>query len=108
MMDDAAEGDSGSTGGSNIDRGALFEAVHALFEAVAERQPLVVVVEDLHWADQSTRDLMSFLFTRPFSQPVALVASLPLRRPAPQAPPPRQGRRVVPAAGRAPDVRWTR
>ena len=75
MMDDAAEGDSGSTGGSNIDRGALFEAVHALFEAVAERQPLVVVVEDLHWADQSTRDLMSFLFTRPFSQPVALVAS---------------------------------
>ena len=37
--------------------------------------PLLLVVEDLHWADQSTRDLMSFLFTRPFSQPVALVAS---------------------------------
>ena len=49
--------------------------MHALFEAAAEQQPLVLVVEDLHWADQSTRDLMSFLFTRPFSQPVALVAS---------------------------------
>ena len=49
--------------------------MHALFEAAAEQQPLLLVVEDLHWADQSTRDLMSFLFTRPFSQPVALVAS---------------------------------
>ena len=70
MMDEA--GDSGVT---TIDKSALFESVHALFEAVAEQQPLVLVVEDLHWADQSTRDLMSFLFTRPFSQPVALVAS---------------------------------
>jgi DNA-binding CsgD family transcriptional regulator/tetratricopeptide (TPR) repeat protein len=73
MIDEAGEG--GSPIAPNIDRAALFEAVHALFEAVAEQQPLVVVVEDLHWADQSTRDLMSFLFTRPFSQPVALVAS---------------------------------
>ena len=69
MIDEAGEG------GTTIDKTALFEAVHALFEAAAEQQPLVVVVEDLHWADQSTRDLMSFLFTRPFSQPVALVAS---------------------------------
>jgi len=70
MMDEA--GDSGVT---TIHKAALFEAVHALFEAAAEQQPLVLVIEDLHWADQSTRDLMSFLFTRPFSQPVALVAS---------------------------------
>jgi hypothetical protein len=77
MMDDGEGGgvDGGASIGSNIDRAALFEAVHALFEAAAEQQPLVLVVEDLHWADQSTRDLMSFLFTRPFSQPVALVAS---------------------------------
>jgi DNA-binding CsgD family transcriptional regulator len=69
MIDEA-----GDSAGS-IDKAALFDAVHALFEAVAEQRPLVLVVEDLHWADQSTRDLMSFLFTRPFSQPVALVAS---------------------------------
>ncbi len=72
MMDEAAPGGADSP---NTDRSALFEAVHALFEALAEQQPLVVVVEDLHWADQSTRDLLSFLFTRPFSQPVAMVAS---------------------------------
>ncbi|MGC4110336.1 MAG: AAA family ATPase [Nocardioides sp.] len=57
------------------DQAALFEAVHALAEAVGERQCLLLVVEDLHWADQSTRDLMSFLFGRGFEAPVALVAS---------------------------------
>jgi DNA-binding CsgD family transcriptional regulator/tetratricopeptide (TPR) repeat protein len=57
------------------DQGALFDGVHALAEAVGSRQPLLLVVEDLHWADQSTRDLMSFLFSRGFEAPVALVAS---------------------------------
>ncbi len=60
---------------SALDRGDLMEAVHALLEAAASRAPLLLVIEDLHWADQSTRDLLSFLFTRPFSGPVAVVAS---------------------------------
>jgi DNA-binding CsgD family transcriptional regulator/tetratricopeptide (TPR) repeat protein len=57
------------------DRAALFDGVHALAEAVGAHQPMLLVVEDLHWADQSTRDLMSFLFSRGFQAPVALVAS---------------------------------
>ncbi|MGA8246264.1 MAG: AAA family ATPase, partial [Nocardioides sp.] len=57
------------------DQGALFEAVRALAEDAASHQPLLLVVEDLHWADQSTRDLMSFLFSRGFEAPVALVGS---------------------------------
>jgi DNA-binding CsgD family transcriptional regulator len=57
------------------DQAALFDAVHALAEAAGARQPLLLVVEDLHWADQSTRDLMSFLFGRGFEASVALVAS---------------------------------
>jgi len=57
------------------DQAALFEAVHALAESVGAHQSLLLVVEDLHWADQSTRDLMSFLFGRGFEAPVALVAS---------------------------------
>jgi DNA-binding CsgD family transcriptional regulator len=57
------------------DQAALFDAVHALAEAAGARQCLLLVVEDLHWADQSTRDLMSFLFGRGFEAPVALVAS---------------------------------
>lgn len=57
------------------DRGELFEAVHALFDTAAADAPLLLVIEDTHWADQSTRDLLGFLFTRAFTNPVALVAS---------------------------------
>ncbi len=60
---------------SRTDRAALFEAVHALLEAAAQHAPLLLVLEDLHWADQSTRDLLSFLFTRPLAGPVGIVAS---------------------------------
>jgi DNA-binding CsgD family transcriptional regulator/tetratricopeptide (TPR) repeat protein len=59
----------------SVDRADLFSAVHALLETAAEQGPLLVVVEDCHWADQSTRDLLSFLFSRPFDGPVAVVAS---------------------------------
>ncbi|MEI7054904.1 AAA family ATPase [Nocardioides sp. CCNWLW239] len=58
-----------------LDRGNLFAAIHALLERAAEKAPVLVVVEDTHWADQSTRDLLTFLFTRPFTGPVTLVAS---------------------------------
>lgn len=57
------------------DRALLFDAVHALVEAVADKAPVVLVVEDVHWADQSTRDLLTYLFTRPFVGTVAIVAS---------------------------------
>jgi DNA-binding CsgD family transcriptional regulator/tetratricopeptide (TPR) repeat protein len=43
------------------ERARLFELVLTLFEGLAARAPLVVVVEDAHWADQSTRDLLAFL-----------------------------------------------
>src|SRR5512132_3927064 len=39
----------------------LFEAVLALLERLADRSPTVLVVEDLHWADHSTLDLLAFL-----------------------------------------------
>ncbi|TQK69250.1 regulatory LuxR family protein [Nocardioides sp. SLBN-35] len=57
------------------DRGDTLVAVHALLEAAATEAPVLLVVEDLHWADQSTRDMLGFLFTRAFARPVAIVAS---------------------------------
>jgi DNA-binding CsgD family transcriptional regulator len=39
----------------------LFELLLALLETLAEQQPVVLVVEDVHWADRDTRDLLSFL-----------------------------------------------
>jgi AAA ATPase domain len=41
--------------------GRLFELLLGVLHRLAERGPLLVVVEDLHWADQSTHDLLSFL-----------------------------------------------
>ena len=61
--DGAEAGDGGVE--REIDRADLFAAVHALLEAAAEQPPLLLVIEDCHWADQSTRDLLSFLFSRP-------------------------------------------
>ncbi|MCW2783520.1 MAG: regulatory protein LuxR [Marmoricola sp.] len=58
-----------------VGRADLFDAVHGLLDEVACSAPLLLVLEDVHWADTSTRDLISFLFSRPFEHQVAIVAS---------------------------------
>jgi DNA-binding CsgD family transcriptional regulator len=42
-------------------RARLFEEFLTLLERLAEQRPLVLVVEDAHWADRSSRDLIAFL-----------------------------------------------
>jgi predicted ATPase/DNA-binding CsgD family transcriptional regulator len=42
-------------------RARLFEQMLVLLERLAERRPLVLIIEDAHWADRSTRDLVIFL-----------------------------------------------
>jgi DNA-binding CsgD family transcriptional regulator len=39
----------------------LFEVVLGTLERLAEDRPLVLAIEDLHWADSSTRDLLRFV-----------------------------------------------
>ena len=39
----------------------IFEGLLALLRALGERRPVVLILEDLHWADGSTRDVTSFL-----------------------------------------------
>src|SRR5215471_6731299 len=41
--------------------GRLFELLLGVLHRLAERGALLLVVEDVHWADQSTRDLLGFL-----------------------------------------------
>ncbi|MFG1621233.1 AAA family ATPase [Kribbella sp. NPDC049227] len=73
-----------------LDRAALFDAVLGALTALSTSEPLLVIIEDAHWADDSTRDLIGFLITRLTSQRLALVVSYrsddlhrrhPLRRP---------------------------
>jgi DNA-binding CsgD family transcriptional regulator/tetratricopeptide (TPR) repeat protein len=48
-------------GNDSLGRGRLFEAMATLVERDAGERPLVLVFEDLHWSDSSTRDLLRFL-----------------------------------------------
>ncbi|HVQ18965.1 MAG TPA: AAA family ATPase, partial [Actinomycetes bacterium] len=48
-------------GGAGADRRRLYEAVTDLLEDLGSDNPLVLILEDLHWADRSTRELLAFL-----------------------------------------------
>ncbi|MGP3986410.1 helix-turn-helix transcriptional regulator [Streptomyces sp. 3N207] len=52
------EYDDGADGG----RARLFEATAQLLERLAADRTLVVALEDLQWADRSTRELLGYLF----------------------------------------------
>ncbi|WP_211239678.1 helix-turn-helix transcriptional regulator [Jiangella gansuensis] len=42
----------------------LFDAILTVLAELAQESPLVLALEDLHWADPSSRDLLSFLLSR--------------------------------------------
>ena len=52
-----------SPGSGESSRLRLFQAVLGLLGRMSAQGPVVYVVEDLHWADRSTLDLLSFLAT---------------------------------------------
>ncbi len=66
---------STAPGSTPADAGQVAEGVHALLTAAAQEQPLMVVVEDVHWSDHSSRDLLTVLLTRGFNAPVTLVVT---------------------------------
>ena len=43
------------------DRSALFEAIRCAFGMIARRQPVAVFLDDLHWADNTTLELLGAL-----------------------------------------------
>jgi DNA-binding CsgD family transcriptional regulator/tetratricopeptide (TPR) repeat protein len=61
--------------GDGLDQLQVFDAVRVLLLRRSQRSPLVVVLEDLHWADRATRDLVGFLARTLWSGRVTLVAS---------------------------------
>jgi predicted ATPase len=61
--------------GDGLDQLQVFDAVRVLLMRRSERSPLVVVLEDLHWADRATRDLVGFLARTLWSGRVTLVTS---------------------------------
>jgi DNA-binding CsgD family transcriptional regulator/tetratricopeptide (TPR) repeat protein len=56
-------------------RTALYDALHGVLTQLSLETPLLLIIEDVHWADQSTRDLLRFLFARQFTSPTAILAT---------------------------------
>ncbi len=53
----------------------VFDGVLAAVTAAGEDRPVLLVVEDLHWADRSTRELLAFLLARLGGQRLLVAAT---------------------------------
>jgi DNA-binding NarL/FixJ family response regulator len=60
---------------TRVDRSELYEAVYDALVALAADQPVLLVIEDVHWADESSRHLLSFLLARPSDSAVRIVVA---------------------------------
>ena len=61
--------------GDSLDQLQVLDAVRAVLVGLAERSPVALVLEDLHWADRATRDLVAFLARTLRAGQVTLVVS---------------------------------
>ncbi|MEV0228216.1 AAA family ATPase [Nonomuraea sp. NPDC050786] len=54
-------GEPSGDGETDAGRARLFEQFLTLLERLAYARPTVLIIEDIHWADRSSRDLIAFL-----------------------------------------------
>ena len=57
------------------DQARVFEALLAVLEALSRSAPVLLVIEDLHWADASTRAFLRFLAATLGDEPLLLVTT---------------------------------
>ncbi len=62
-------------GGGQGGQGRLFAAVRDLLAVASASTPILVTIEDLHWADASTLDLVTYLARSMQTEPWLLVAT---------------------------------
>src|SRR6516162_166676 len=61
--------------GAAAERYLLFEAVSALLSSMSSESPIVIVLDDLHWADAASLDLLRHLVVTDAGLRVAVVAT---------------------------------
>ena len=64
-----------SSGRPNWAQTRLFDGLLTLLGRLGERTPTLLILEDLHWADRSTRSIFSFLARNAHHERVAFVAT---------------------------------
>jgi len=63
----------GASEGDPIDRGELFAAWRSAVELAAREQPLVMIVEDLHWSSDSLLDLIEVILQPRGEAPLLMI-----------------------------------
>ena len=73
----ARRDDTPAVSGADDERGSaqrrLFEALLSLLERLGQHGPVVLALEDVHWADRSTRAFLAFLARSLCDEPVLVV-----------------------------------
>jgi DNA-binding CsgD family transcriptional regulator/tetratricopeptide (TPR) repeat protein len=64
-----------SAPGPGVERAELFASVVGALDSLAVDQPLLLVIEDAHWADASTRHLIRYVLAQGFHSSVHVVVS---------------------------------
>jgi len=75
LLPDSGDGRPADEDRSGLARQQMFGAVLGLLTELAAAAPVLLVLEDLHWADASTRDLVTFLSRVLHRERVALIGT---------------------------------
>lgn len=75
LLPDGGDGRTTDSDRSGLARQQMFGAVLGLLAELAAARPVLLVLEDLHWADASTRDLVTFLSRMLHRERVALIGT---------------------------------
>ena len=75
LLPDSGDGQRGEGDWAGLTRQQMFGAVLGLLTELAADKPVLLVLEDLHWADASTRDLVTFLLRMLHRERVAIIGT---------------------------------
>src|SRR5215468_888697 len=75
LLPEGGEGPIADSDRSGLARQQMFGGVLGLLTELAAATPVLLVLEDLHWADASTRDLVTFLSRMLHRERVALIGT---------------------------------
>ncbi len=75
LVPDLGPAEAAEPATGELSRARLFERLLGVLERLAAERPLVLAVEDLHWADRSTMDLLAFVVANLAEAAVVLVAT---------------------------------
>jgi DNA-binding CsgD family transcriptional regulator len=75
LLPDGGPGGDPETDRAGLTRQQMFGTVLGLLAELSAKGPVLLVLEDLHWADASTRDLLTFLLRMLHGERVAIIGT---------------------------------